>query len=200
MNGAEAGDLLDYDDAQVEDQQPEQGVQQQGNVGLSSTGFKDLNLKPPLLRAIQDCGFEHPSEGEGQISGRLAVFQLCSCCPGSLPITECALLLSSLVLRQHDCCSSVDTTGDIIRSLHSSPPRPAVQHQCLPHTVLGMDVLCQAKSGMGKTAVFVLTLLQSLEPGVDENGVPKVAAIVMCHTRELAYQVSHHLQEPWLWC
>ena len=68
MNGAEAGDLLDYDDAQVEDQQPEQGVQQQGNVGLSSTGFKDLNLKPPLLRAIQDCGFEHPSEGEGQIS------------------------------------------------------------------------------------------------------------------------------------
>ena len=77
-------------------------------------------------------------------------------------------------------------------------PWPAVQHQCLPHTVLGMDVLCQAKSGMGKTAVFVLTLLQSLEPGVDENGVPKVAAIVMCHTRELAYQVSHHPREVWL--
>ncbi len=29
---------------------------------------------------------------------------------------------------------------------------------------LGMDVLCQAKSGMGKTAVFVLATLQQLEP------------------------------------
>ena len=30
--------------------------------------------------------------------------------------------------------------------------------------VLGMDILCQAKSGMGKTAVFVLATLQQLEP------------------------------------
>lgn len=27
-----------------------------------------------------------------------------------------------------------------------------------------MDVLCQAKSGMGKTAVFVLATLQQIEP------------------------------------
>ena len=27
-----------------------------------------------------------------------------------------------------------------------------------------MDVVCQAKSGMGKTAVFVLATLQQLEP------------------------------------
>jgi ATP-dependent RNA helicase UAP56/SUB2 len=30
--------------------------------------------------------------------------------------------------------------------------------------VLGMDILCQAKSGMGKTAVFVLATLQQIEP------------------------------------
>ena len=30
--------------------------------------------------------------------------------------------------------------------------------------VLGMDVLSQAKSGMGKTAVFVLATLQQIEP------------------------------------
>ncbi|GAB2210753.1 hypothetical protein Droror1_Dr00016037 [Drosera rotundifolia] len=35
-----------------------------------------------------------------------------------------------------------------------------VQHECVPQAVLGMDVLCQAKSGMGKTAVFVLSTLQ----------------------------------------
>lgn len=48
-----------------------------------------------------------------------------------------------------------------------------------------MDVLCQAKSGMGKTAVFVLSVLQQIEPAMPAE----VGAIVLCHTRELAYQV-----------
>ena len=60
-----------------------------------------LLLKPELMRAVVDCGFEHPSE---------------------------------------------------------------VQHECIPQAVLGMDVICQAKSGMGKTAVFVLTTLHQLDP------------------------------------
>jgi superfamily II DNA/RNA helicase len=51
--------------------------------------------------------------------------------------------------------------------------------------VLGIDILCQAKSGMGKTAVFVLATLQQLEP-VDGN----ISVLVMCHTRELAFQIS----------
>jgi ATP-dependent RNA helicase UAP56/SUB2 len=33
-------------------------------VGIHSTGFRDFLLKPELLRAITDCGFEHPSEGQ----------------------------------------------------------------------------------------------------------------------------------------
>ena len=44
--------------------------------------------------------------------------------------------------------------------------------------VLGMDILSQAKSGMGKTAVFVLATLQQIEP-VDGQ----VSVLVMCHTR-----------------
>merc|ERR1719458_1219631 len=48
-----------------------------------------------------------------------------------------------------------------------------------------MDILCQAKSGMGKTAVFVLATLQQLEP-VDGQ----ISVLVMCHTRELAFQIS----------
>ena len=32
-------------------------------VGIHSTGFKDFLLKGELLRAITDCGFEHPSVG-----------------------------------------------------------------------------------------------------------------------------------------
>ena len=50
---------------------------------------------------------------------------------------------------------------------------------------MGVDVLCQAKSGMGKTAVFVLTVLDQL----DENPDP-VSALIMGHTRELAFQIK----------
>jgi hypothetical protein len=64
------------------------------------------------------------------------------------------------------------------------PLSPAVQHECIPQAILGMDILCQAKSGMGKTAVFVLSTLQQVEP-VDGE----VSVVVLCHTRELAYQV-----------
>lgn len=61
-----------------------------------------------------------------------------------------------------------------------------VQQECIPQAILGMDVLCQAKSGMGKTAVFVCATLQQVEP-VDGE----VAVVVLCHTRELAFQIKN---------
>lgn len=63
---------------------------------------------------------------------------------------------------------------------------PTVQQVCIPQALLNVDVLCQAKSGLGKTAVFVLTTLHQLEPVPGEASV-----IVMCHTRELAYQIMN---------
>lgn len=68
---ADNDDLLDYED----EEQPEQVVAD-GNtdgvekkevkgtyVSIHSSGFRDFLLKPEILRAIADCGFEHPSEG-----------------------------------------------------------------------------------------------------------------------------------------
>ncbi len=37
-------------------------------MGIHATGFKELHLKPELLQAITDCGFEHPSEGKTRSS------------------------------------------------------------------------------------------------------------------------------------
>merc|ERR1711959_843940 len=96
--------LLDYEDDENianEEKKDDADGGKKGYVGIHTSGFKDFLLKPELQRAIQDCGFEHPSE---------------------------------------------------------------VQSECIPQAILGMDVLCQAKSSMGKTAVFVLTTLQQLEP------------------------------------
>lgn len=57
-----------------------------------------------------------------------------------------------------------------------------VQQRCIPVAILGQDVLCQAVSGMGKTAVFVLSILQT----ISDDPKP-CSALILCHTRELAY-------------
>jgi ATP-dependent RNA helicase UAP56/SUB2 len=121
----EETDLVDYDETGEGEEQKllskVKDVKKGSYAGIHSSGFRDFLLKNELLLAIQDCGFEHPSE---------------------------------------------------------------VQQECIPQAVLGMDIICQAKSGMGKTAVFVLAILQQLTP-VDGQ----VDTLVLCHTRELAYQI-----------
>lgn len=61
-----------------------------------------------------------------------------------------------------------------------------MQQVCIAQSILGTDVLCQAKSGLGKTAVFVLSTLQQLDTSPTE-----ITTLVICHTRELAYQIRN---------
>jgi len=128
-NDVDISELTEYDSEEdnagetAPEKQQEQKKSDDTYVAIHSSGFREFLLKPELLRAIGDCGFEHPSE---------------------------------------------------------------VQHECIPQAILGNDVICQAKSGMGKTAVFVLAVLQQLDPQPGE-----VSTLVMCHTRELAYQICH---------
>ena len=62
-----------------------------------------------------------------------------------------------------------------------------VQKQCLPHALSGSDVLCQGKAGMGKTAIFIFTIINRI---LKEEIKGDFACLVLCHTRELAYQIS----------
>lgn len=75
-------ELLDYSDSEeiaVPSNAPEAGADgadkdadKKGSyVGIHATGFRDFLLKPELLRAIGDCGFEHPSEGSYPVSKRV---------------------------------------------------------------------------------------------------------------------------------
>nr|WCZ58623.1 ATP-dependent RNA helicase [Seculamonas ecuadoriensis] len=127
-----ADELLDFEEEDilqepVAAEQGETSDTKKGTYsGIHTSGFRDFMLRPELLRAILDCGFEHPSQ---------------------------------------------------------------VQHECIPQAVLGMDVICQAKSGMGKTAVFVLALLQQIN--FDENST---SCVVLCHTRELAFQICKEFE------
>merc|ERR1712228_1100968 len=65
-----------------------------------------------------------------------------------------------------------------------------VQQECIPSAILGTDILCQAKSGMGKTAVFVISCLQQMGDTTDNE----VKVLVVCHARELAYQIKHEFE------
>ena len=60
-----------------------------------------------------------------------------------------------------------------------------VQAAALPVVLTGGDVIVQARTGSGKTAVFALALLATLD-----QGNPAVQALVLCPTRELADQVT----------
>jgi ATP-dependent RNA helicase UAP56/SUB2 len=120
-------ELVDYnedEDTNLDTKDANEGkdVKKGHYAGIHASGFRDFILKPQCMQAIQDCGFEHPSE---------------------------------------------------------------VQHECIPQAILGVDIICQAKSGMGKTAVFVLSTLHLMEP-VDGE----VACLVVTHTRELAHQIA----------
>jgi len=61
-------DLVDYEADEPEAEAVKAGdanadVKKGSYAGIHSSGFKDFLLKAELLRAISDCGFEHPSEG-----------------------------------------------------------------------------------------------------------------------------------------
>jgi ATP-dependent RNA helicase UAP56/SUB2 len=60
-----------------------------------------------------------------------------------------------------------------------------VQQECIPQALLGSDIICQGKSGMGKTAVFVISVLHQLDPVPGE-----VSCLVLAPTRELAFQIG----------
>ena len=302
-----AEELVDYEEEELapepkagEAGAPAAGAKKAGFVGIHSSGFKDFLLKPELLRAIVDCGFEHPSEGmrvkgagarqggapgvasEGESVAGAACVSFFSAprpearsarlgshaagegtnmrpvwgrvrAPGEAPLVRargagccererrerrrvafalrprprphaprawaCGLLARRVGSAAASAWRDGQWRAGIAPARRLLPPTPAffsfppfqgranllslpraarrlslcpslvlssplVQHECIPQAILGMDVLCQAKSGMGKTAVFVLSVLQQLEPVDGEVG-----AIIVCHTRELAYQV-----------
>jgi ATP-dependent RNA helicase RhlE len=68
-------------------------------------------------------------------------------------------------------------------------PTP-IQAAALPPALAGRDILASAMTGSGKTAAFVLPILQRLMHGTGRAGT---RALVLTPTRELAAQVHEHL-------
>src|SRR5262249_56118103 len=84
--------------------------------------------------------------------------------------------------------TSFDLHPDLLRGVEAAGftvPTP-IQKEAIPPALAGRDVLACAMTGSGKTAAFVLPILQALlgkRPGVTR-------ALVLAPTRELAAQID----------
>ncbi len=78
-----------------------------------------------------------------------------------------------------------------------SEPTP-VQAEAIPHVLAGRDLFAGAQTGTGKTAAFVLPILQRLHatrrPAEPRPGRRPVRVLVLVPTRELAIQVEESVR------
>jgi len=85
--------------------------------------------------------------------------------------------------------------GPLVRAVAQegyTAPTP-VQSQVVPHVLAGRDVLACAQTGTGKTAAFVLPLLQRLSADSKDRGSRSIRVLVVTPTRELASQIGERV-------
>ncbi len=90
---------------------------------------------------------------------------------------------SDLALRA-DILKSVDEAGYV-------EPTP-IQEQAIPAILAGGDVLGIAQTGTGKTAAFVLPMIERLASGQSKARMPR--SLILSPTRELATQTSAYFE------
>ena len=71
-------------------------------------------------------------------------------------------------------------------------PTP-IQREAIPHILMGGDVTGIAQTGTGKTAAFVLPMIQRLSTGRARARMPR--CLILCPTRELAAQVAENFEK-----
>ncbi len=81
---------------------------------------------------------------------------------------------------------------DAIRELGFQKCTP-IQAQSLVHTLQGHDVTGRAQTGTGKTAAFLITIINDLlcNPVEEERFIGEPRALVIAPTRELAIQIAN---------
>ncbi len=97
----------------------------------------------------------------------------------------------------HTAAVSFDSLGlapDLVRAVADAgyqQPTP-IQRDAIPAALEGRDLLGSAQTGTGKTAAFALPLLQNLNDRVAQD--PKLLALVLTPTRELAAQIGESFE------
>lgn len=83
---------------------------------------------------------------------------------------------------------------DVIEGLQSmgfNMPTP-VQQKAIPIIMEGRDLIASAQTGTGKTAAFLLPVINHLVQSTERKD--KIQALIIVPTRELALQIDQHLE------
>ena len=78
---------------------------------------------------------------------------------------------------------------EAISYMHFEKASP-IQEQAIPVALEGHDILACAQTGTGKTATFLIPVLQDLV----QNGAHGITTLIVVPTRELAIQIDQELQ------
>ena len=78
---------------------------------------------------------------------------------------------------------------DGLDTMGFNDPTP-IQDQVIPHILQGTDVIACAQTGTGKTAAYLLPVLNK----ISENNIPHTSALIISPTRELALQIDQAFQ------
>jgi ATP-dependent RNA helicase RhlE len=93
----------------------------------------------------------------------------------------------SVTFEQFSFCPAINSA---IQTAGFSHPTP-VQQQIIPLALQGRDLLGMAQTGTGKTAAFVLPILQKLS----QDDARHIRALIIAPTRELAEQIHQVVSE-----
>lgn len=134
-----------------------------------------LPFKPSGTRAIHcDACFRGRSQGS-QVTPELAV----TAAPGSAPVVE-----SSCGFDIFGLSSQIERA---LREGGFSEPTP-VQSAAIPVALTGADIIATAQTGTGKTAAFLLPILQRLVTSPASSRGTRT--LILTPTRELAEQIT----------
>jgi ATP-dependent RNA helicase RhlE len=93
--------------------------------------------------------------------------------------------MSATALSQFGALGVSSTLVEVLNKLGLTEPTP-IQVQAIPPALEGRDVLGCAQTGTGKTAAFVIPIIERLADG--PKGHPR--AMILAPTRELAFQIQ----------
>jgi ATP-dependent RNA helicase RhlE len=83
----------------------------------------------------------------------------------------------------------IETILRAVRAENYVTPTP-IQAAAIPHLLAGRDLVGCARTGTGKTAAFVLPILQRLSAAKERAGARACRALILTPTRELAAQIG----------
>lgn len=82
-----------------------------------------------------------------------------------------------------------DLLLDGLDTMGFNNPTP-IQEQVIPHILKGADVIACAQTGTGKTAAYLLPILDK----ISRDNIPHTCALIISPTRELALQIDQAFQ------